>query len=189
VADALLLEERLQFGATKGSFLVVSVPPDRLARAEKELLGRFPLTRIDGDSLFLKVLREKAGELEIDWNTVLTADAADPESLNGQRLRQLVNECAPQLRKALIDPGHTLLLTHPGLFARYGLMGMLATLRDDLGRPGGPHGLWILIPAVVQSTLPRLNGQPVPVIAEHQYVTLPDAWLNNAHRAGAPSLS
>jgi serine/threonine protein kinase len=185
VADALLLEERLQFGATKGSFLVVSVPPDRLARAEKELLGRFPLTRIDGDSLFLKVLREKAGELEIDWNTVLTADAADPESLNGQRLRQLVNECAPQLRKALIDPGHTLLLTHPGLFARYGLMGMLATLRDDLGRPGGPHGLWLLIPAVVQSTLPRLNGQPVPVIAEHQYVTLPDAWLNNAHRAGA----
>jgi serine/threonine protein kinase len=187
VAAAMLLEERLQSGASRGSFLAVSVPPDRLARAETELLRRFPLTRIDGDSLFLKVLREKARELEIDWNMVLAADAAEPESFDGQQLRRLVNECAPQLRQALINPTHTLLLTHPGLFARYGLMGMLATLRDDLGRPGGPHGLWLLIPAVVQSTLPRLNGQPVPVIAEHQYLTLPEAWLNNAHRAVSPS--
>jgi hypothetical protein len=33
-------------------------------------------------------------------------------------------------------------------------MGLLAELRDDVGRTDGPHGLWILIPAVVQSSLP-----------------------------------
>lgn len=189
LATALLLEERLQSGASRGSFLVISVPPDRLSRAEAELRNRFPLAHVDGDTLFLNLLREKARELEVDWSKILSADAAEPDSFDGQQLRRLVAECAPRIREALILPNRTILLTHPGLFARYGMMGMLATLRDDLGRPGGPHGLWILIPAVIQSTLPRLNGQPVPVIAEHQYTTLPDAWLNNAHRSSRNSLS
>lgn len=182
VATSLMLEEKLQACATRGSFLVLSVPPDRLARAEKELLTRFPVQRVDGDALFLRHLHTLADQYEIPWDTVLLADAAAEGSEDQQNLRRLVEMIRPQLRQDLISPTQTLLLVNPGLFARYGLMGMLAELRNDIGRQDGPHGLWLLIPAVVQSALPKLNGQPVPVISEHQHITLPEAWLDNAHR-------
>jgi serine/threonine protein kinase len=181
VATSLLLEEKLQSCATRGSFLVLSVPPDRLARAEAELLNRFPVQRVDGDALFLRHLRTVAAEYEISWDTVLLADAAVEGSEDQQNLRRLVDMIRPGLRQDLVFPTRTSLLVNPGLFARYGLMGLLAELRNDVGRPEGPHGLWLLIPAVVQSALPKLNGQPVPVISEHQHITLPEAWLDNAH--------
>jgi hypothetical protein len=158
------------------------VPPDRLARAESELLARFPVQRVDGDALFLRHLHALAEQYEIPWDTVLLADAAAEGSEDQQNLRRLVEMIRPQLRQDLISPIQTQLLVNPGLFARYGLMGMLAELRNDIGRQDGPHGLWLLIPAVVQSALPKLNGQPVPVISEQQHITLPEAWLDNAHR-------
>lgn len=182
VATALLLEDKLSSCATRGSFLVLSVPPDRLARAEKELLSRFPVQRVDGDALFLRHLHAVSDQYEIPWDTVLLADAAAEGSEDQQNLRRLVEMIRPQLRQDLISPKQTRLVVNPGLFARYGLMGMLAELRNDIGRQDGPHGLWLLIPAVVQSALPKLNGQPVPVISEHQHITLPEAWLDNAHR-------
>lgn len=185
VATSLLLEEKLQSCATRGSFLVLSMPPERLGRAETELINRFPVLRVDGDALFLHHLRTVAAEYEILWDTILAADAAEEGSEDQQNLRRLVEIITPQLRQALISPAQTVLLVNPGLFARYGLMGLLAQLRDDVGRQDGPHGLWLLIPAVVQSALPKLNGQPVPVTSEHQHITLPEAWLDNAHRAAS----
>lgn len=187
VATALLLEEKLSSCATRGSFLVLSVPPDRLARAESELLARFPVQRVDGDALFLRQLHAQAAEYEIPWDTILLADAAAEGTEDHQNIRRLVDMIKPQLRQDLISAAQTRLLVNPGLFARYGLMGMLAELRNDVGRADGPHGLWLLIPAVVQSALPKLNGQPVPVISEHQHISLPDAWLNNAHRSALAS--
>ena len=182
VAAALLLEDRLHFSATNGSFLVLSVPPDRLARAETELLARFPVEKVDGDRLFLGILHDLATQHGIAWNKIIDADAAPQDSFDGRKLRELVSKATTHIRKALVSPDRTRLLTHAGLFARYGFMSLLEKLRDDLGRPDGPHGLWILIPAIIDGSLPRLNGQPVPVIGTHQHVTLPDAWLNNAHR-------
>ena len=183
VAAALLLEDKLQACATRGSFLVLSVPPDRLARAEAEILARFPVEKVDGDSLFLRLLRELATEYEIAWEQILLSDAAPADSYDGKKLRQLVDLLRPRLREALISAGTTRLLVNPGLFARYGLMGVLAELRNDTGRTGGPHGVWVLIPAVVDSALPKLNGVPIPIISQSQHITLPDAWLNNAHRS------
>jgi serine/threonine protein kinase len=185
VATSLLLEEKLRSCATRGSFLVLSVPPDRLARAETELLARFPVRRVDGDALFLSLLRGIAAEYEIPWETILAADAAPEGSEDQQNLRRLIEMIAPQLGQALIVPGQTVLLVNPGLFARHRLMGLISQLRDDIGRADGPHGLWLLLPAVVQNALPRLNGQPVPVISEHQHITLPEAWLDNIHRTAA----
>ena len=182
MATALLLEDKLSSCAKRGSFLVLSVPPERLPRAESELLGRFPVQRVDGDALFLQHLRARAAEYEIPWDTILLADAAVEGSEDAQNLRRLVDMIKPQLRQALVSPSRTTLLVNPGLFARYGLMGLVAELRNDIGRADGPHGLWVLIPAVVQSALPKLNGQPVPVISEHQHISLPEAWLDNAHR-------
>jgi hypothetical protein len=143
---------------------------------------------VDGDALFLRHLRELAAKNEINWEQIITADAAVADSYDGQKLRQLVEMLRPQLRDALVSNNTTRLLVNPGLFARYGLMGLLASLRDDTGRAGGPHGVWLLIPAVVQSALPKLNGQPVPVISDNQHITLPDAWLNAAHRTSLPAV-
>jgi hypothetical protein len=185
IADALLLEDKLRSCSKNGSFLVLSVPPPRLRRAEKELLARFQVDRVDGDALFLQHLRDLATEYEIPWDTILNADAAAPGSEGQKNLQRLIDMIRPKLRRDLISTTRTHLLVNPGLFARYGLMGLLAELRDDVGRTDGPHGLWILIPAVVQSSLPKLNGQPVPIIAHHQYLTLPDAWLDNLHRTAA----
>jgi hypothetical protein len=70
--------------------------------------------------------------------------------------------------------------------ARYKLMHMLEDLCDQCGRPGYPPGLWLLIPMATKG-LPAVDGVPVPIITSSQWSHVPQAWLENLHRAGLAS--
>ena len=59
----------------------------------------------------------------------------------------------------------------------------MASLRDKAGRPGSLPGLWMLVPMSANG-LPAVDGTPVPVISSAQWSRIPQAWINNAHRAG-----
>jgi serine/threonine protein kinase len=189
LADARRLEERLQRAAREGAFLALMVDPRYLDRAAAELAGRFDVEVRSLDEVLIRHMRAEAARVEADWAVVLRADTSAPESRDWQNLLLLVRRALAALEPELAAVGRTLVLTYPGLLARYGQMDALERLRDRVGRrpgPGAPmlHGLWVLIPASDVSALPVLDDQAIPVIGPSQWARLTSAWLANAHRAG-----
>jgi len=181
VAEAMRIEEKLRFAEKKGSFLVLATPMRKMGAAADEIERWFQVTRIDGDRLFLDALKAEAARLKVDWNVVLQADGgAAPRAW--ERLQALVGKAMPAIRETLLAAPHTILLEHPGLFARYGQLDWFQEVRTRVGTPAGPHGLWMIIPSHGAGAQPVLNGQAIPITNPAQFEILPEAWIANQHR-------
>lgn len=183
VIEAAKIERRLRHSAAEGGYLILTVHPSQLERAAQELSSRFELDCCDLDDLFLGQLRAEAERLGASWDVVLAADAAPPGSGEWTNLQRLVDRVLPAVEARLRSARQTCLATHPGLLARYGHMNLIAGLAADVGRTGGPRGLWVLSPDNGQHTLPTLSGTPIPLTNAAQHTRLTDAWLRNEHRA------
>lgn len=185
IVDAREFESRTTRSLTEGAFIVLSTEPKFLVRAEAELLRRFPsLELLSFERMLLDQMKHQAQARRIDWNTVLTADAAEPSSQDWQRLLQLIDLTMPGIESAIraAAASKTVLLTYTGPLARYQQMGLLERLRDSVGRTGGIHGVWLLIPSDRQSPLPNIDGVPIPIISSGQHRWIPSSWLENLHR-------
>ncbi|MEY4415651.1 MAG: hypothetical protein RIQ53_2944 [Pseudomonadota bacterium] len=187
-ADALALDERLQRQLQHGGLLCLTVAP-RLARgAEQQLIQRYGpaagggLQRLSLDRLLLEALRQQAAALRVDWATVLQADAAEPGSRDWTNLLRLVQRTLPALRQALLHSPVPLLLVHPGLLARYALLGLVSELEQAAGRPGHTPALWLLLPGH-QPGQARIDGSPVPLVQVRAVADLIPAWIDNTHRS------
>jgi serine/threonine protein kinase len=188
IAEARQFEERMEYARKAGGFLALTVPL-RLARhAEAELLRRYAPERLSFDTLLIQTLREQAQTLKVDWNTVLQADAAAPGSRDWTNLTRLVQKALPVLKQRLLQADKPILLVHPGLLARFQAMGLIEELRDLVGSNDAPPALWLLVPMVANG-LPAVDGVPVPVISSAQWARIPQAWVENAHRAGTGTTS
>ncbi|MEY5015209.1 MAG: Serine/threonine-protein kinase PknA [Verrucomicrobiota bacterium] len=183
ILEAAQIEERLTLSRRDGGYLVLTVSPSYLDRARTELEARFDIDTSDLDTLFLDALRSEANRLKANWDVVLAADASEPGSLAWSRLQQLVDRALPPIETALRSAAKTQLVLNPGLLARYGRMGLIHTLVADIGRQGGPRGLWILAPEDGQNPLPTIAGQPIPIINAAHHTRLTEHWLRNTHRA------
>lgn len=195
-AEAAAVEQRLQRALAQGGLCVLTVPP-RLARyAEAELLRRFgsagmppgsALVRINFDALLLSALRKQAQALKVDWSVVLQADAAERGSRHWTNLQRLVQRTLPALRTALLTSPSPLLLVCTGLLARYELMSLVTEMESLAGRPGHTPSVWLLLPTSQQG-LPVIDGVAVPLvnnIHNTRTLALPQAWVENKHRAQA----
>jgi hypothetical protein len=151
--------------------------------AEQQLIGRFPVEARSVEQLLISAMRTAAQEVGADWTVVRRADAAQADSLEWQRLLALVRRALPMFETELAGRERTQLLLYPGQLARYGQLGVFGALRDRLGRPGGPHGVWVLVPSDDQSALPTIDGQAIPVITPGEWARIPEPWLRNVHRA------
>ncbi|MCF3648625.1 BREX system serine/threonine kinase PglW [Synoicihabitans lomoniglobus] len=184
IAEARNLEGKLTHAAKHGAFLTLAVPPGLLKRAEEELSDRFPVEICDLDAVFLSQMKQEAQRGGADWQIVLQADAAAPDSLAWKNLNVLIDRCIPALKTAMRSPQKTKLLINPGLLARYDRMNVLAELAGEVGRTDGVQGIWVLLPASDQNPLPTLNQRAIPMVTGNaaQHVRLNDAWLSNKHR-------
>jgi len=192
IADAQGAENRLQRAIKSGGLLVLTVEPRQARHAEAELLRRFgpdsetdpALQRLSFDSLLLKALRDEATSARVDWNIVLHADAAEPGSRDWANLQRLVQRSLATLKPTLLSSPVPLLLTNVGLLARYDLMALVTEIETSAGRPGYTPSLWLLLPSHKQG-LPVVDGVPVPLVNSTQAFGLPQAWVENKHRAAA----
>jgi hypothetical protein len=184
VLSARDLEEKLVHATKTGAFLALTVEPRRAARAEAELLRRFPRQRVSLERLLLQALREEAAARNAKWSVVLAADAARPDAKDFTRLLSLAARAAQSVRRQLLALTEPALLMNPGLLGRYKLMPILTDLAQAAGTRGGPPGLWLLVPQPDEG-MPRIDGAALPVISSANWARLTDPWLANAHRAGA----
>lgn len=181
-ADARLFEEKLRRSLKEGAFLTLLVAQRSYQPALRELESRFALKTIDADRLIIDSLRETAAKARVDWPLVLRADA---HTGNGDwaKLMMLVGRAMPRVEEQLAGADSTILLLNPGLLARYDKLDLLEKLRDRVGRPGGPAGLWLLLP----NQQPMIDGKAVPLLSPAQRVHVPESWVENRHRAAQPS--
>ncbi|HBJ84074.1 MAG TPA: BREX system serine/threonine kinase PglW, partial [Verrucomicrobiales bacterium] len=186
IAQAAMVERRLRASATEGGYLVLTAEVAHLELATRELEARFEVEICDLDALVLEALHAEAEAIGAQWEVVLAADAAPRASADWQNLQYLVERALPKVEQRLRSVRKTCLALHPGLLARYGHMNLIASLAADIGRAGGPGGLWVLAPANDSHALPTLNGVPIPVTSPNQHTRLTIHWLRNEHRAGVP---
>ncbi|MGH9838599.1 MAG: BREX system serine/threonine kinase PglW [Blastocatellia bacterium] len=183
LADARMLDDKLRRAAREGSFLALTVAPERMREAEAALLERFELQRRNLDELFLRVMREQAARLRVDWRVVLRADCAPRDGQDWRNLMLLVSRSAPLVEAELSQSEKTLLLVHPGLLARYQRLDLLEHLRERTATPGGGlHGVWVLVAGDHQSALPKLDGAPIPVLSNSQWARLTRSWIAESPR-------
>jgi serine/threonine protein kinase len=176
-ADARQFEEKLRRSLKDGAFLTLMIPPRSFEQARRELEGRFSLRAVDGDRVIIDALRDTAKRARVDWSLVLRADAT-PANGDWSKLLMLVKRAMPKVEEQLGAAGSTVLMVHPGLLARYDNLDLLERLRDRVGRPGGPAGLWLLLPG----QQPLIDGKAVPLLSPAQRVSVPESWIANAHR-------
>ncbi len=99
-------------------------------------------------------------------------------------MQRLVQRTLASLTPVLLNSSAPLLLTNVGLLARYGLMALVTEIETSTGRPGHTPSLWLLLPSHKQG-LPVIDGVPVPLVNGTQAFALPQAWVENKHRAVA----
>lgn len=175
---AHLLSRRLKRAEKEGAFLALTVPRKHYADAEAALLSRFKIERCDLDAVFLNAMRAEATKRGVNWELVLQADAAQPDSAEWRKLMILLDHCQPAIETELLRPrGSTRLLVHAGLLARYGRIPLLTRISQRVGHKDGPHGLWLLLPADGLSPLPTIEGAAVPVITTNEHAELTQEWL------------
>jgi len=148
-------------------------------RAAQELCKQFPLQLLDFEGLFVDALRDVATKAGAKWQAVVNADAT-PGSDAWKKFLVLVNRAMPIVEQQLSTATRTILLTYPGLLARYDQMPLLERLREKVGRSDGIPGLWMLIPGDSQ---PLLDGKAIPIISPGQRSRIPETWLKNIHGA------
>ncbi|WP_177169884.1 hypothetical protein [Ectothiorhodospira marina] len=116
-----------------------------------------------------------------NWSLVLRADAADPGSRDWQNLQRLIARTLPAMTEELQAIDEPILLTEPGLLARYGLVNTwLNDLRRHLLEGAQPHALILLIAADAQHDGARIDGVTVPHGAgAREWARIPALWLDS----------
>ena len=195
IADARQFEERLERGIKEGSFLALIVNPKCYQRAVSELQNRFSIEVVDIEGLIVDTLRDVASKANAKWEALVNADAK-PGSEPWKKFMVLVNRAMEVVSRQLLviskdaenrdlkteNRKRRILLIYPGLLARYEQLGLLEKIRDEIGRSGGLHSCWILIPGDNQAFI---DGKPVPIISPGQKTKIPDQWIRNEHRSHA----
>jgi serine/threonine protein kinase len=185
VEAAFALEARLQQAVAAHRFLILTVAPKHLLRAEAEMVQRFPVTRISLEALLIEEMKAIAAAAGAKWDVVLKADAAAHQSTDWRRLQLLVRQAMPAVERALLTAEQPVLLVYPGLLARYDQMQLLETLRDACIQRHDVPGYMVLVASDEQRPMPVLDDKPIPVIHASEWARIPEFWLVNAHRAQA----
>jgi hypothetical protein len=185
VTEARLFEDQLRRSLSGGKFLVLTVRPSWIEKAGEELSRRFTLRRVSVDRLLIRHLKARAEQRKVRWSVVREADAAPASSRDWQNLLRLVGESMPAAEAELWAGSGPLLLTCPGLLARYDQVGWLNRLAARAGKSGDPPAIWVLVAADETNPRPVLDGTAIPVLDSSQYAHVPESWLRNEHRAGS----
>ena len=165
---AQALEERLARAVHERRFLLLTVAPRYLLRAEEEIRRRFPVTRLSLEALLLQEMRAVATAAGARWDIVLQADAAPSDSRDWRNLQILVRRAMPAVEQALFAADRPVLLVYPGLLARYDQNLHAGDAARDLHATAAPR--------------PRLSGPGAVRRATHH------ARARRQTRAGDPRL-
>ena len=173
-------DERLSAVVAQGRFLALTADPARLEATGRELEARYGFQRLSLERLLLDAMRAEASRLGVQWPVVIEADAAGRRGPAWHRLQVLVQKARPAVEQALASLDRPTVLMHPGLLARYDLLGLLQPLQDRARRGAA---VAVLIPGDEQHTLPVVDDVTLPVVHPSDWARVPRGWHRSSRRA------
>lgn len=181
--EVIAADDRLERSLEAGGWLVLSVDPRRLVRAEAILATR-PVNLVDVEAVMLDGMHEFAERHNVRWATVLAADAADPGTSDQRNLRRVADAGIIKAREAIESSGPAVLLVNAGVLARYGTA-MLDDMREAIrtATAGSPvRTVWLLVPWADRQQPPLLDGAAIPVLGT-QWLPLSGEWVARHKRS------
>ncbi|SEP54172.1 BREX system serine/threonine kinase PglW [Amycolatopsis saalfeldensis] len=168
------------------SFLALGVGvlrSDEVDRAVEALSGRFHARVVDVTGLMIDEMRSLAKEVRLPWSLLRSADAASPGSRDARGLRTVVDRVVPRVTAhidvlALGDCAGSeapVILTELSPLARYGHLGVIARWSDLAAKRARP--VWVVLPQVSWMRGAIVDGRPLQLGSNGQFVELDAAWL------------
>ena len=184
--DADALDERLKRVIETRGFLALSVSPRHLSHVERRLAVTLALTPFSLEAALIRHMRSVTDELRADWSVVVAADAAPAGGRERRRLDQLVRRAVPGLAREIARSDEPLLLTCPGLLARYRQLDVLADVQEACQRGEAPAARLLCIAADGTVNMPVVDGRALPVVFAAAWMRPGRAWLARAasHHSG-----
>ena len=185
--DAHALDERLKRVIETRGFLALSVSPRHLSHVEQRLATTLALTPFSLEAGLIRHMRSVTDELRAEWSVVVAADAAPAGSTERRRLDHLVRRAVPGLAREIESSDEPLLLTRPGLLARYRQLDVLADVQEACQRGEAPAARLLCIAADGTVNMPVVDGRALPVVFAAAWMRPGRAWLARAasHHPGA----
>lgn len=174
---------RLESAKRSRSFRVLEVAAAEAANAEAKLSHVLDVRPISLEREILHALDDVIRDREIaDPSIVYDTDRKGPDGSEDWRtLTELMQDCAGRVTRRLVQETGTLLLTQPGILARYRLDAALHELLSATQRDDGP-GIFLVVPSLSEpSPVPVIHAPhgalAIPLSSPAQRLRIPDVWL------------
>ena len=148
----------------KGALTVVVSGRHGLGGTAARLAREHGLRVVDLADVALDCLRSAATARQIQWPTVMKADAAPEGSQDRRNLVQLARLAITPAWNELLASPEPLLLVNAAVLARFGLVDLIADV-TDLSTPRAA-ARWFLLPRPAGIGSPDLDGVPFPFGAD-----------------------
>ncbi len=188
IVDAELFDQGVRDAVQAKAFRVLDVDQPWAEPAAAELAHRLKVAVRSLDSELLSAAEAVMRENRVTKAAVLAADRAGPAGPHWRKVVELMKEAANRVAGSILAERDPVVLTHPGILARYGLEGFLSTLVDAADSDRAPP-IFLLNPAWQQE-----GGPPpiddvdrtlqIPAGRASRRVTVPAAWIQNKDRGG-----
>ncbi|HEY5375204.1 MAG TPA: protein kinase [Polyangiaceae bacterium] len=176
-------EERVRTAARNRSFRVLEVSAALAERAGSELARMLGVPAVSLEHEVLAALDEVVGEHEgLDSTVIYDTDREGPNgSENWAVLTDFMEQSAGRVMKGLAQQKGTLVLTQPGILARYQLSNALHTLLQATQHDDGP-GVFLVVPSLSEaSPTPVIHAPtrplPIPLSSPGQRLPIPEIWI------------
>ena len=179
-----VLDTQLRRAVEAQGFVALSIPPKYLLDVERYLETTFALRPFSIEAALIDHMKSIANALGVNWKAALDADSSAPGSTHRRRLQQLVQRAISRLRGEIVEARAPLLLTRPGLLARYHQLDLLAEVQDACQRGNAPAARILCIAAESTDNAPVIDGQTLTVTFAAAWSRPVAAWLSRATSAG-----
>jgi hypothetical protein len=143
----------------------------------------YDVAQVDIEREFLTALRAVASTKRVRWDTLVSADLAQPGTTDYTNLRILTHEAAITVEQRVLTTGPQVLAWNAGVLARYGEMGVIDRWRAVAGLAGSSlQTLWLVAFGSTVEPKPMMDGHAVPVLGVSEWVEITSTWLANRHR-------
>lgn len=187
--DAREFEGRLRLAVTRGHFRVLDVTAGLDGQAAAELARRTGARAVSLEREILAEVSRLMAALDVDPAVVLAADRDGPAAPEDwSNLRMLMKQAATTVIDRVHAGTDPVILTQPGLLARYALDDVAEHLVALSRRDHAPAVLLVnptddaAAPATIDAA-PRPLA--VPLGSPAQRLRVPESWLRNLHRGAS----
>ncbi len=185
--EAREFDDKIRLASEKRYFRVLEVNAAHLEPAVDELTRRLGVPPVSLERELITEAEALMRTLEVEEAAVFEADRVGPEGDNWHFVLQIMRDAAKQLAARLVAADRPLVLTEPGLLARYELSDFLDQLVSAAQEDKGPP-IFLVVPtfaapgpASIHSVLQNL---PIPTTSPAQRLRAPETWIRNLHRGG-----